>query len=82
MEMELDTSPAAAGTESADLCSTITALAYPSSLCRSHVFTEIPSSQLIPLISQFSQWAVFRASDFLYYISIYAEILFNLTVYI
>lgn len=31
MEMELETGPAAPGTESKDLCATISALAYPSS---------------------------------------------------
>lgn len=38
MEMELETSPAAAGTESKDLCATITALAYPSSSSSSNHF--------------------------------------------
>lgn len=41
MEMELETGPAAAGTESKVLCSTISALAYPSSSCSSHAFNKI-----------------------------------------
>lgn len=52
--MELETNPAAAGTESTDLCAIASALAYPSSSGSSHVFTKIPSSWclLILLINQ------------------------------
>lgn len=40
METEPETGPAAAGTESTDLCATISALAYPSSSCASTLSIE------------------------------------------